>query len=480
MSVQRNIRRVISRDWYIQGFNSVPLFLASSAVSGIYMADDLGYGYSAFVFHYRNGYGEMAYLNSDIRRIWLTVTKRLSRDADYLKKCRQRYEKKVQSVQVLQRKMDRYNIRVLTDTALLTAFRDSYQAQINTVGVGHLVESIGVAVEKDFKMALMKAIGPRLDFNQLYARLTAPSKPSFISRQESALHAIALAPRLQLRKRLHDHVRKYYWIQNSYTGPKHLLARDFERRLHAAKSLAVERPAEALRNKRKLITSLKLNTYIQKLIHLIDFTTIWQDDRKANILKNITYLDRMAREVSRRARVPLASVYHLGVNEVAGLYTIKDVSGLAQELLRRRQGCLQLLVGRKEYIASGQAYIHLLPALQQAEKRSAQTGNAIHGTIANGGTAVGRAVVCRNIASIPKVGRGDIIVASMTRPEFMPALKKAAAIVTDEGGITCHAAIVARELNIPCVIGTKVGTKVLRDGMTLEVRANHGIVKVIR
>ncbi|EKE15490.1 MAG: hypothetical protein ACD_11C00157G0001 [uncultured bacterium] len=89
-------------------------------------------------------------------------------------------------------------------------------------------------------------------------------------------------------------------------------------------------------------------------------------------------------------------------------------------------------------------------------------------------------IVCKSVDSIDRVQVGDILVASMTRPEFMPAMKKAAAIITDEGGITCHAAIVARELGIPAVIGTKIATKILKDGMLVEVRANHGLVKIIK
>ncbi len=59
-------------------------------------------------------------------------------------------------------------------------------------------------------------------------------------------------------------------------------------------------------------------------------------------------------------------------------------------------------------------------------------------------------------------------------------IKKAAAIVTNEGGITCHAAIVSRELGIPCIIGTKIATEVLKDGDMVEVNANHGVVTVIK
>ena len=63
---------------------------------------------------------------------------------------------------------------------------------------------------------------------------------------------------------------------------------------------------------------------------------------------------------------------------------------------------------------------------------------------------------------------------------MMPALIKAAAIVTDEGGVTSHAAIVSRELGIPCVVGTKIATKVLKDGDLVEVDANNGIVKILK
>lgn len=480
MNDERLLRTAIKKDWYIQGFNAVPLFLASSAVSGIYMKSDLGFGYTAYLFHYQDGYGEMAYLNSDIRNIWQRVEGRLRRDDTYLKKCRNIYLAKIKKVSALQKRINGLEIRSIDDKALIELFKASYQAQIDTVGVGHLVESIGVSAEKKFKMALLHAVGPRLDFNRLYTRLTAPSQLSFISRQEAELRAIALAHRSRQGKRLLQHVKKYSWIQNSYTGPKNLTVADFKRRLKAAKSLQVENVDEANKEKQRLIAELRLDRHVQALIRLVDFTTVWQDDRKMHILKNIAYLNLIAKEITRRARVRLSAVYQLGVNEVFGLKSIQDVKMLRRELIVRQNGCLQLLSGRNEYIASGRKYRRLVPWLRKVEQRTSAVGNAIHGTVANGGTAMGRVVVCKNIASIFRVGRGDIIVASMTRPEFMPALKKAAAIVTDEGGITCHAAIVAREMNIPCVIGTRVGTKVLEDGMTVEVRANHGIVRIVR
>ncbi len=72
---------------------------------------------------------------------------------------------------------------------------------------------------------------------------------------------------------------------------------------------------------------------------------------------------------------------------------------------------------------------------------------------------------------------GEVLVAGMTTPDYVPAMRKACAIVTDEGGITCHSAIVSRELDLPCVVGTKVATRVLKDGDFVEVDATNGIVK---
>jgi pyruvate,water dikinase len=75
--------------------------------------------------------------------------------------------------------------------------------------------------------------------------------------------------------------------------------------------------------------------------------------------------------------------------------------------------------------------------------------------------------------------KGEILVAISTKPDYIIAMERAAAFVTDEGGITCHAAIVAREMNKPCIVGTKIATKVLKDGDLVEVDAEKGIVRKI-
>ncbi|MBS3069192.1 phosphoenolpyruvate synthase [Candidatus Micrarchaeota archaeon] len=77
---------------------------------------------------------------------------------------------------------------------------------------------------------------------------------------------------------------------------------------------------------------------------------------------------------------------------------------------------------------------------------------------------------------INKMQKGDVLVTDMTTPDFVPAMKKAAAIVTNAGGRTCHAAIVSRELGVPCIVGSKNGTEVLKEGQVVTVDAVHGNV----
>lgn len=102
----------------------------------------------------------------------------------------------------------------------------------------------------------------------------------------------------------------------------------------------------------------------------------------------------------------------------------------------------------------------------------------ISGQTVYAGRVRGRVRLVVDSGHIEKFQEGEVLVTEMTTPEFVPAMKKAVAIVTDEGGICCHAAIVSREMKKPCVIGTRIATKVLKDGDLVEVyAADKGIVR---
>ena len=98
------------------------------------------------------------------------------------------------------------------------------------------------------------------------------------------------------------------------------------------------------------------------------------------------------------------------------------------------------------------------------------------GEAASLGIATGTVKIVSSASQMGKVQKGDILVAKMTSPDFVPAMKRAAAIVTDLGGRTSHAAIVSREMGVPCVVGTGKATEVLKDGqeITVAVAASQG------
>lgn len=102
------------------------------------------------------------------------------------------------------------------------------------------------------------------------------------------------------------------------------------------------------------------------------------------------------------------------------------------------------------------------------------------GTPAMRGKIRGKVKVVFETKQLDKIKKGDILVTPMTTPDYIMAMQRTRAFITDEGGITCHAAIVAREMKKPCIIGTKIATKVLRDGDWVEVDANNGIVKILK
>ncbi len=100
----------------------------------------------------------------------------------------------------------------------------------------------------------------------------------------------------------------------------------------------------------------------------------------------------------------------------------------------------------------------------------------VKGETASPGVASGPVKIINEISELNKIMKGDVLVTKMTTPDMVPAMQRAAAIVTNEGGLTCHAAIVSREMGIPCIVGTRNATKVLKDGMEVTVHATHGMV----
>ncbi|MEM2124086.1 MAG: phosphoenolpyruvate synthase, partial [Methanolinea sp.] len=135
------------------------------------------------------------------------------------------------------------------------------------------------------------------------------------------------------------------------------------------------------------------------------------------------------------------------------------------------------IVGKDIFILQSRPITTIRASRGPAEKPAGAAGTIIlKGQGASPGVASGRVVIIHDAKEAGKVREGDILVTRMTNPDMVPAMRRVAAIVTDEGGMTCHAAIVSRELGTPAVVGTKTATQVLRQGQVVTVDGEKGFI----
>lgn len=220
----------------------------------------------------------------------------------------------------------------------------------------------------------------------------------------------------------------------------------------------------------------KLAKFVQASLYLRDF-------RKDYFSKMITASYRVAERMFSQAGIPHDLILFYGVDElVKGQKALQE----SANLIRNRKNGYCTLVhydGRREEsynAAENKKFINNYYNKQQKEFGHGPM-KVINGQTGFGGKTRGFVRVIKNLNKQSDQFRPEeILVTGMTRPEFIFLIKKASAIVTDEGGVTCHAAVVSRELHKPCIIGTKIATQVLHDGDYVEVNATNGVVKILK
>ena len=152
-------------------------------------------------------------------------------------------------------------------------------------------------------------------------------------------------------------------------------------------------------------------------------------------------------------------------------------SGTMKELIKiRSKHCIYYAEKNLDIVAVADDCDVFEKTIQVEEKLDLQE---FKGQVACVGKVRGVVKIINTTSDIHKVNEGDILVSIATNPDILPAMKKAIAFVTEQGGITSHAAIVAREMKKPCIIGTRIATKVLKDGDLVEVDANQGLVRIL-
>lgn len=205
--------------------------------------------------------------------------------------------------------------------------------------------------------------------------------------------------------------------------------------------------------------------------------TFWREHRKKINLMGFHLLDAFLDWLEEKSGISKTNLKYLCYDEAEAVLK----GSITQDVLKRRreEGVLVITNGETYQLLVGAQATSLCEEFEEA-RHTGQMHDVLHGQVASQGYAKAKARVILTVADFPTFQDGEVLVTGMTRPEFLPLMKRASAIVTNEGGVTCHAAIVSRELGIPCVIGTKNATDIIKNGDIVEVRATHGTVRVIK
>ncbi len=330
------------------------------------------------------------------------------------------------------------------------------------------------------------------DAENAFVVLTTPSKKTLVAEEREAFLYLYTKYKKELRKageqfknELSLHARSWGHLGYIYAGnvkpfgPEHYIKEMQE--LEASKITAekiLKKEAQQLQTAKKkqiaLYKKLKISKQYKELFETAqDFALTKLLRRHAQLLALQNLHKGLLEEISKRLKQPRKYIQFMLMEEVKQALLNGKVPSKAKMADRFKESIF--------YTEKNSEVIYTGPKMKKIKKGLGRVYDKnqkeLTGQTAQPGYAKGIVKIIIRAKDMPKMNKGDILVSIATDPDVVPAMKKAAAIVTEQGGITSHAAIVSRELGIPCIIGTKIATKIFKDGDLVEVDANKGIVK---
>ncbi len=465
------------------------------------------------LWYSQEGNFKWCYELNELKKIEKIVLKKFLDDPKFTAKTSKKIRMLSQKMHIFSRRLSRLDPKNKDNGFLSKTYEIYCQILKELYFWGIFVELADVYYNffsKLLKKELKRAIAKRnLDRNlgEDFSILTAPTEESFAKKQEKdflrLVKQIIKSPRLKkifetkkvediisglrsdiFEKKLSQHLEKYCWVNYNYEGPATDRGSLIDLLKHATIVLKPEEKIKEIgrsfkeqrRKKQELVKKLKPDKFLKMILELAQEFPTLKMIRKESIFHVSYAIDKIREEIGRRWDITLNQCRCLLPEELIKALELNRVNKI--ELKAREKEVVYLMKNGQEKIYTG------LVARKISEKfilkEKIEKVEQISGNVAQLGKALGAVKILKSQADIPKVKEGDILVAMATNPTFVPAMKKAAAIVTDMGGITCHAAIISRELGIPCIIGTKIATKVLKDGDLVEVDANKGIVRILK
>jgi phosphohistidine swiveling domain-containing protein len=313
---------------------------------------------------------------------------------------------------------------------------------------------------------------------------TTLKKPAVICEHEELLGIAAMKNGKNQSEKLKRHCIKWRWFPCFNPCDDAYDLNYYKRELNQ-----IDRQAAKLELKKIKDEKLKHRNNYEKLLKQVKDEEILKLIKMTN---DVSFYREYRNDLRRQGLFLVRPLYEaigqkldLNVKQICYLTQEEIIDSLNKNKLSVSKSILKMRMKRFVMLADSEDHF-LLDDIEVADKLASkiekknQVTTEIKGQIAAKGFATGRVTVISRIEKLKTFTKGNILVASMTAPDYLPAMKKAAAFITDEGGITCHAAIVAREMKKPCIIGTKIATQVLQDGDLVEVDADRGVVKIFK
>lgn len=434
------------------------------------------------------GTGHAWYVLEEEWSAFVAAIRDRAQDLSYIEDVAEEAERVCKALLDVARRISQTNHKRLSLASLLDAFQE-YRAVLVSypfIAWGFLVidELLSKALLARLNSVLTQ-LNRTSEADKIAAILT--TKTGTIAAEEEELDLLrlkSLAKQVdgpELSSLLEQHAEKYAWLPMYDHNIRPWSKEHFQESMNRLPSNPEEVLQAKLREQaeRKETLSQTLSSLrdpeLERLSHLMQRFILLRTYR-TDVLREVYYLiDPFLSEIVRRMGHGNERISYLTCDEF--IEYLESGSRLSSEVLEcRMEKYAMLRVDGRTQVVCRERDIH---TLLEKHLRLEATSEELKGDGIFPGVVKGRVRILRTGHTESVLEPGEIIVAEMTTPEMHEALSRAGAIVTDEGGITCHAAIVSREMGIPCVIATEIATKVLKDGDLVEVDSNAGVVRRI-
>lgn len=470
-----------------------------------------GLKYSPIFFIFNNHYGyQMMTEDNSIGFIKFLVDKD-KKNKDYIKSRINIWKKLEKKTFAVVKNIDEEKLAKMRAKDFYKLIHRFSEYLIDTWSIAMILEGNGIYFEHILTPKVVGESGLSESMATSYlSALIVPDKPSFGKTEHNSLLKISLEiinnnvpgettlGELKVKypsifRSLVIHQKSFHWVRNNYKDTRMITLQEF---LEEAQEIAHEENVEKIekeiddfknlknnkKEKSEIFKKIKISKETKKEIELFAILGWWHDQRKRINLQSSYFLTLFLRELSRRIGFDFIDTNYLTDSEIKKF--LVDGRKPNIKVLKERQKTVVYILynnGKFDFISGGDAKVYEKELFDSIKKHQKTSVDGLKGYVACLGSEE-KVTGKINIVMDPKIDefeKGSILVSSMTRPEFVPFMKDAKAIITNEGGITSHAAIISRELNVPCIIGTKVATYLLKNDDEVEMDMKTGIIKIV-